>query len=463
MLLTALAVSVGAALLLAAPVGALVALVSGVRPGYLEAATWSAGVLFLVLAPVLILFTNRPMAVNLEAGLIRVGWRSLPIEELRHANRWPGGKGGASFSVQLEVSRGLDVRLPIVTRAFDDLGIAELEVLLEVVRRAPIVPRPGLPVRSPVGEELGVRSEEQLIEDRIADALQPFGKVAYAKESLLAELEGVRGLWAALRSPDAQVLDQGVPDAADRAAPGVRPVAPNSILPKSRAAPVHTDRGLFGTLGRGFRSGWRETEAWLRTVGVQDPQGPGRPLRVLGWVVIAAILLTPPLGFAAMALSILIGPSSLLGGVVFAGVVIGALALAPFFVWTGLILRLAGMRRRQRAARASALERRGRGIPVPESVAGFFAPKFVEASLAAQVYVYLIWIFVWMLAGGLVIISLGLDQVVGPYTPQAWQVPVGWLMVASSLLIFVGVLRWQRHMWGEIARAEVEWRILAGL
>jgi hypothetical protein len=116
--------------------------------------------------------------------------------------------------------------------------------------------------------------------------------------------------------------------------------------------------------------------------------------------------------------------------------------------------------RRYVADRSAALEALGRGRSIPDDVHRFFGAPFPERSYATGVYVFGIVLLVIALGMGLVILSLGFGTVNGPYVPQPWQIPVGAALTISSVPLLLSVLRWQRFMTGELARAGVEWRLL---
>src|SRR5690606_35061474 len=120
---------------------------------------------------------------------------TIRLDELRHAYRMPGGPSMRQFVVQLELVGGLDARLPVRSAALPDLSARELGVLIEAIERSSVVPRPGMPMRSPITGELGPRSDQERRADAMADAVAPFGRISYAKPTLLAELREVLAEW----------------------------------------------------------------------------------------------------------------------------------------------------------------------------------------------------------------------------------------------------------------------------
>src|SRR5690554_3111569 len=181
-------ISAFGAALIASPMSELVGITSGSAAGWLATALWTFGILALLTTVPLVIFANRPAYVNPEAGLLRVAWRTIPVTELRHVYRMPGGTTPDQFVIQLELRRGLDARLPVRSASLPNLTADDLTVLLSIVQQAPIEPNPRFPLRSPLADELGVRSEADRIADEVSDALQPFGRVSYAKPTLLLEI-----------------------------------------------------------------------------------------------------------------------------------------------------------------------------------------------------------------------------------------------------------------------------------
>ena len=235
---TAAAVAAAAALAVSAPVSELVYLTSAMRPEWWVTALWAFVVLGAAISVPLVILSNRPLWVNLDEGLVRVASRTVPISELRHAFRMPGGATADQFVVQLEIVRGLDARLPVRSASLPNLTADQLEALLELVRRAPIVPKQGFPVRSPLAGELGQRSGDEQVADEVSDALQPFGRVSYAKPTLVLELEDA--LERARRSSDPEThgpLPSEWARVAAAALRGPERLEPDLLTPPAPAVP----------------------------------------------------------------------------------------------------------------------------------------------------------------------------------------------------------------------------------
>jgi hypothetical protein len=305
------------------------------------------------------------------------------------------------------------------------------------------------------------------VADGISDALMPFGRVAYAKPTVLLEVErAIRR-----RGGDGGTSDVRLPDRGDgaRAASallagvgrisGGRAGVP--IMPPERMPPVNTGygRGFFGSGGRAFRRRRGAVEAWLRSTGVPVWRNYVDS-RALGWIVVVVGLLLPwifgLLAASSLFISFSVSPSTeaYLWG---SGM---SFIFWPIVAWAGLLLVHRARIRRYVADRSATLEALGRGHAIPDDVQTFFGAPFPERSYAIGVYLFGIAVLVSALGVGLVIVSLGFGTVNGPYVPQPWQIPVGAALTASSAPILLSVLRWQRFMTGQLARAEVEWRIL---
>lgn len=453
MLVTALGLAALAAVLIAAPVAQLVHLTSGATTGWWVAALWCFLVLAVALGVPLVILSNRPVEVNLDEGLVRVAWRTVPIAELRHAYRMPGGTSSDQFVLQLELERGLDARLPVRSAALPNLTAPELEVILELMRRAPIEPKPGFPVRSPLAGELGARSESEQIADEVSDALQPFGRVAYRKATLELELE----------------------DSLERAHRASIPVANHEPLPSERArsglgAPPPSAAGgetvevegeaaepqAPGAPRRGLGRRRRAVESWIAENG--GAVRTHTPTRVIGWVIIVSSLVIPwVLSFAVLHGTWRFGTGPITPLLATWG---AAILSWPFFVWLGVVLLKRARALRNASARREALALRVRGIHVPDSVREHFASDRLERSYGVHVYLLLIVLSLAFLVSGLLFLALSADMVGGPYSPLPWHAPLGWLLMIPAIPVFVGVLRWQRYMQGQLARAQVEWRLL---
>lgn len=463
--LLGLGLSAVTAALIAAPTSQLIELVSGASPGWFGTALWILPFAFLLLGLPLLVMANRPASVDLDRRLLRVGWRTVSFDELRHVYRMPGGSSSDKVLLQLEVTRGLDARLPLSSDALPDLTLNELEVLLAMLEQAPIEPKPGLPVHSPIADELGPRDSSARVADRISDALRPFGRVAYTKSTVLMEVELAIERQRAVDGGTGTVL----PERGDGAraasalvsglefAAGAR--GKITIMPPERMPVVNGDygRGFFGSGGGTFRRHRDAVEEWLRSTRVPVVRNYVDS-RALGWMVVVVGLLLPWI-FGVLAMSSLVFYFSPSADAYLWGTAI-SFVFWPIVAWAGLLLVHRARIRRYVADRSAALEALGRGHAIPDNVHTFFGAPFPERAYATGVYVFGISLLVIALGMGLVIVSLGFGTVNGPYTPQPWQIPVGTALTVSAAPILMSVLRWQRFMTGELARAGVEWRLL---
>ncbi|MBX3093902.1 MAG: hypothetical protein KF680_05080 [Cryobacterium sp.] len=455
MLALGLGLSVVGAAGIAAPVSELVRITSGTQPGWLLTALWTFVVLAVLLCVPLVIMANRPASIDLDAGLVRVAWRTVPFAELRHVHRMPGGTTADQFVIQLELERGLDARLPVRSAGLPNLTVDELEVLLEMLGRAPIEPRPGLPVRSPIADELGPRSSTDLIADEVSDALQPFGRVAYAKPTLLLEVEDAIAR-AQQASAGADWGDQPLPSERLRAASAVTKALVEAPRSSMTIMPTVEEPGAARSTER-FSVRRRAVEEWLTTHGAATVNTHTFG-RVLGWAVVIAALIAPwIMTFVLMRGYFVFGALPL-------DTVMGWWAASvltwPFGVWLGFVLLRRARALRNTSARRAALALRSRGVVVPGVVRDFFASTTSERSYGTHVYLFGLVLSVAFLASGFLFLALSGDMVGGPYSPLAWHAPLGWLLLVPAIPVFVGVLRWQRYMHGQLARAQVEWRLL---
>lgn len=440
--------------LIAAPLTELVEQTSGARPGWWATAMWTFLVLALLIAVPLAVFANRPAHVNLKDRLLRVAWRTVPFTELRHVYRMPGGTTPDEFVIQLELRGGLDARLPVRSASLPNLSAEDLEALLEMLEYAPVEPNPDFPLRSPLADELGDRADADWIADKVSDALQPFGRVSYAKPTLLLEVQDALARLHRAAGGDDTVGD-ALPSERMSAAAKVlgalqRGPAPTmTIMPTPMERTVDTARGKFSTRRKA-------TEEWLSGAGAHV--NTHTLSRVMGWVLVGLFLALP----WATSLTLFKGMFAfiVLPSDVTMGWWAASLLTWPLGVWLGVIVLLRARALRHRSGRRGALAVRSRGYTIPESVQDFFAATKHERWYGTQVYIFGIVLFIAFLASGLVLLALGADTVGGPYAPLSWHTPVGWLLLTPAIPVFVGVLRWQKYMYGQLARAHVEWRLL---
>jgi hypothetical protein len=475
MVLLTLGISVGSALLLASPVAGLIVVVTGVNPGWLVTVLWIAPLGFILLGVPLVLFANRPASIDLQRGLFRVGWRTVSFDRIRHVYRLPGGKAADAVVLQIEIARGLDARLPLTSDALPNLTLNELETLLAVLEQANIEPKPGLPLHSPIANELGPRVGADLIADRISDSLMPLGRVAYSKPTVLLDLQRTIDL---VRARDTASGVSGLPDLGDasRAATALgdgltlaTAAQPNTQILPMTTLPVVNDygRGFWGSGGQTFCRQRDAVEEWLRTV--QAPIAP-RYLAstVAGWFIIVVAIVWPWLLIGmilgVVPLYLLPGGYEIYNSAVPVALwsIVFSFFLWPVQVWGGLVLIHRARIRRFVADRSAALSAHGRGHTVPETVTRFFGAPLPERSFGLNVYWFGLVMFLVALVGGLLLISLGYNTVGGPYEPEAWQTPLGLVFLLCAVPILIRTLRSQRHMTGELARARVEWQLLNG-
>lgn len=452
--------SIVGALGIAAPVTELVRITSGTQPGWLPTALWTFAILAVLVTVPLVIMANRPASINLDAGLVRVAWRTVPFAELRHVYRMPGGTTADQFVVQLELERGLDARLPVRSAGLPNLTVDELEVLLEMLQRSPIEPKSGFPVRSPLADELGPRSATELIADEVSDALQPFGRIGYAKPTLLLEVEDAI---ARLRQAVAESgsLPEELPSEQRRAASAVAralhkaDLPSMTIMPPPAEAPAASSSGAATT--ERFPVRRQAVEEWIASAGpavVNTHTGT----RVLGWaIIIAALVILWILTFGVVGTYFVYFALPLNQ---FMGWWAASLLTWPFGVWLGVVLLKRARALRNTSARRAVLSLRSRGVEVPEFVRDFFASTKLERSYGTHVYLFGLVLSIAFLVSGFVFLALSNNMVGGPYSPLPWHAPLGWLLLIPALPVFFAVLRWQRYMHGQIVRAQVEWRLL---
>jgi len=475
MILLTLGVTVGSALLLATPVAGLIVVVTGENPSWLVTALWVALMGILLLWLPLIVFPNRPARINLNRKLIRVGWRTIRFDQLHHVYRLPGGMAADATILRLDIAKGIDARLPLTSDALPNLTLNELTVLLAVLEQAPIEPKPGLPLHAPIADELGPREGATLVADRISDALMPLGAVAYSKQTLVLEVQRrIQSLQdAAVASGEAGLPDLGdASRAASALATGLSLASTArieiTIMPTATLPNVNDyGRGIFGSDSTTFRQHRDSVEEWLRTVRVPVVRDYV-DLTAIGWIIIVVAIIGPWILIAALTGLL---PVFFLPGIYELSTVLIPLGfwgvLASFFVWPvqvwgGFLLIHRSRIRRFAADRAAALDALGRGNKVPEQVKQFFGGPFPERAYGTSVYIFGIVLIVFALVGGLLLVSLGQSTVGEPFFSESWQTPLGIVLMLLVVPILLRVLRWQRHMTGELTRAGAEWQLLSG-
>lgn len=422
--------------------------ISGVYTSWLTAASWTFFVTFIISITPMLVFSHRPAHVNLASERLRVGWRTIPFSELRHVYRVPIAAARDELVIQLDVSRVLDARIQLVRHQRSSLTAGELAMVIAMLERAPIEPVAGAAVHAPLGDELGERGAAERLSDQVSLALAPFRKTTYSKPTVLAQLRGIL---------DASREDEEVEPALLN--PG------GEFVASFDEPPVGHDhrRGFWGTLGRRFATHQVEVEQWLASEGAPAPRRFGG-WRVLTWALLILAPLSPMLFFVGFASSFFIYAYYWVNLDPVAFMAWGAVAFFfwPFAAWLCLIV-LQGLRiRRYLDARAGAMAVRASGRSVPESVHRFFGPLFPERSFGTQVYIYGLLLSLGSLVTGLVFLALSAGMVSGPYQPLPWHFAVGWPLVLAAAPLFAGVLWWQNHWSGVLARASVEWQLLRG-
>lgn len=309
-------------------------------------------------------------------------------------------------------------------------------------------------MRSPIAGELGDRNSADLIADEVSDALQPFGRVSYAKPTLLLEVRDA--IVQQERAAEDGTLVDGLPGEQLRAASTVVRALREAPRPTMTVMPQVAEAPASGRAEQ-FSVRRRAVEEWLEShdAAAVNTHTLGR---VVGWVVIIAALVIPWIvTFVLMKGYFLVGALPL---DVFMGWWGASVLTWPFGVWGGVVLLKRARALRNRSARREAVGSLVHGHRPPEFVVSFFASTKAERSYGFHVYLLILVLSIAFAAAGLMLLALGSDQVGGPYSPLAWHAPMGWLLLVPVIPVFMGALRWQRYMYGQIARAQVEWRLL---
>ena len=429
-----LVLSAVVALFITAPMRQFGPVVFGVEIPIVPAYLASVIVVVLMFAPAMLPRATRPLFVNASGTRIRVGLRSMPLEELHHAYRLPDPQFDGRFQLRLAV-RGLDALVGISDSPPAELSVAELDSLIAVIEAAPIEPDPAVMLHPPIGDELGERDAADKFSDDLSRVLQPYDQATFAKATLLRELRIVRTTLVGAGTGEGTAFARDI---------GL--VAPGATNAPVRLAALAAEeirvggpkRGFFAMQGSAYRAALRETEAWITTA------SSGRFAARPGWqwpvglLIVIAGLLSPWIAVLVIVLSILVFFNPDIAAV--GGPVPFFVLIWPFIVWAGLMLMWRGRISRFQRARTGALQVRRSGVDVPPAVAGFFGAPFPEVAYVNPSIVHLVSQFIVLLAGGLTAVAVGnATAAVSGALPLG--VPVGILMVLSSAIVFTVLVR----------------------
>ncbi|CAN5627952.1 hypothetical protein BH10ACT7_BH10ACT7_16400 [soil metagenome] len=440
------------ALFIAAPMAQLGSLVSGTPLPFGIGYLGGVVVVFVLIAPLVLPRATRPLSIDASHTVLRVGLRTIPASDVRHAYRLPDGQFDGRFQVQLAVP-GLDPLVGVSAARPAELSSEELDALLALLANSPIEPDVGVTLRPPLGGELGSRDDAQRFDDQLADVLLPFERMTYSKPTLIAELEKIRDALAgeAVGESSATIRDLGLVTPGTTNAPLRRRTL--SAVP----AQVGPARGFWALQGGPYNKQISDVEQWLRSVGhaVAAPRDwqwwVGLLLVVFGF---ASPWLSAAAAFPATFYSSTISIPTMMGVFVF------FLLSWPFIVWPGFVLMWrARIGRYERARRATLAVRRQR-VTVPQPVAAFFGPVFPEIALLNPLLWLVLAESMVLLVGGLTSITLGAGQV------ENWDalplgLPVGVTMVLASVPLFAWGVRLIRDGAAQQLRADAFWRAIA--
>lgn len=464
LLFLAFALSAGFAFIVfRVPITKIVEIVTEASQDSFHVALWLTGIFFILIAPLFLTMTSRPLMVDLDRRLMKVGWRTAPFDQLRHAYRQPSPGNRREWILQLDIKRGLDARLPMVTAGQPDLSVRELETLLTVLEAAPIEPKVGETLRAPMGEELGTRDAGEEVADRVSEALMVYTRVAFAKPTLLKEVQ------KRLASARAQEELDGPPTEGWWGIPRVvsamqtsthrnRVDRPNSmVLPAEPVLLVDTEngklrpyfgrylnhprgRGMLGTGRSTFSRERNDVEEWLNA-----QRAPSIPRfatsRLFGWAI---FLLALPLPW------------------IFESVV--TILTWPFLLWTGLLLRYRARIKRYLAVRSRAIGVLVSGTPIPAFVHSFFGPRFPERTYGKHVYAIGIGLIVFLIFPIFLFVLTGSFSMMAYWTSseQDWEKPYFALVLALGVLCIALTVRWNYKIIRALVQAKVEWQLLGG-
>lgn len=467
LVLFALAVSAGLSFVLFRdPVTRVVELVSGVPQNSFHTAVWVTGILFLIFAVLILFRTSRPLIVDLDRRVMKVGWRTVSIDQVSSAYRLPGGSSAGArhdWILQLEVPGSFDARLPMRTAAAPDLTSRELETLLSVLDSAPIEPKEGELVHAPVDGELGERAIPQQVADRVSEAIMPYTRVTFAKSTLIREvqkrLEGAReqekfdgsppeGGWG-IRRVIAAILKGINQGSGDRGATRIFPPEPvierdpvslKRIPYSQRYLNNPLARGMLGTCLPSFIRERKAVEEWLRAESMTAlPRSLS--LRIVGWAV---ILLAIPMPW-------------LFGSVV-------TVMMWPLILWMGLLMCYRARVARYLAVREGALGVLITGKSVPLFVQNFFAPRFPERTCGKHGYALGIIVTVVLIFPILLFVLTGSFSMMAGWSTveQSWEKHYFAVVIALGVLSIALTVRWHYAVIRALARAKSEWQLLGG-
>jgi hypothetical protein len=383
-------------------------------------------------APILLPRASRPLYVDSSYGLMRVGLRTMPIDDLRHAYRLPDGLSDGRFQLKLAVP-GIDALVGVSARPPAEMSTSELDALLALIERAPIVPDPALPLRPPLGDELGARSAAEAFDDDLTRVLLDYETTSFAKPTLLSEIQAVRSAvdGTPVDSAAAIIRDIGV------VAPGTTKAPRRNAALAAEAAELSKGprRGFWALQSARYRAELSSVESWLQSAS-GNRFAPQRGWQwAVGLLIIIAALLSPWLSAAALMLNLGRGGTFVEG----VGPIAFFIFTWPFIAWAGFMLMWVGRIARFQRARAAALDLRRAGIDLPDELAQFFGAPFPEVAFADPATWHGLVQFIVLLAGGLTTIGAA-NGATGQYPGEGVSLVIGTvvgvLMVLGSAVVF---------------------------
>ena len=359
--LIVLAISAVVAIFITAPMSRFGPLLFGTSLPLVVAYLASVIVVFSLIAPLMLPRATRPLYVDSTNSRIRVGLRSMPIDELHHAYRVPDPQADGRFQLKLGV-RGLDALIGISAKSAAELSDGEMDALIALIERAPIEPDPALPLRPPVGGELGKRTDAEDFDDALTHVLLPYETTTFAKATLLRELRAIRGGLTRRGMDEADVIirDLGL------VAPGTTNAPERqAAIAKEAARSSGPARGFWALQGSRHRSALAEAESWLSA----ESGGRFTPRRGWRWgaglAIIVVGLVSPWVAFSVVVSNIVLFNDD---SGAFVGPISFFILAWPFIVWAGFMLMWQSRIARFDRARRAALEVRRGGTEVPDEI-----------------------------------------------------------------------------------------------
>jgi hypothetical protein len=399
-------------------------------------------------------FTPSQGSIDLEMRTLTSSRRSVAFADLTHAYRIPGGESPGEFGVRFEIPRAPDVRLLVSSRSFTDAARAELDAVITMVEGSRITPDPRVPLRPPIGDEAGVRDEDEQRLDATSAIVMLYDETAYTRETLLAELRRARAV-AAGDPVDSNTKVSGIiSDLVNRGVP--RTALPSGDELATVGTPTNDyKRGFFGTLSSRYKMERTRVENWLRESNPNFVPNTHKGLAAIGWSTLAVMFFWPVISLVLFYV-VLYATYQFIGPVIVIGLVF---AFSPVIIFAAIVVIWLARVRRHSSLRREVLETRKSRV-IPSDIRAFFGSPHPEGYI--EMPIMFAWGIAWCLAlaGGITMIIVGVAPIDGQGYPfWSWAI-IGAVLAVGALVKFPAFVGLMKHRTIASTVGELEARLM---